>query len=65
MIYIKFQHCTFEMDVSANTCRVFKLRFCELVKSATEMSQAAACDGTPITTTAVGQDIAPGTLPTF
>ena len=29
------------------------------------VSQAAACDGTPITTTAVGQDIAPGTLPTF
>ena len=29
------------------------------------VSQAAACDGTRITTTAVGQDVAPGTLPTF
>ena len=29
------------------------------------VSQAAACDGTPITTTATGQRIAPGTLPTF
>ena len=29
------------------------------------VSQAAACDGTRITTTASGQEIAPGTLPTF
>ena len=29
------------------------------------MSQAAACDGTTITTTAEGQEIAPGTLPTY
>ena len=29
------------------------------------VSQAAACDGTRITTTAVGQDVAPGTLPIY
>ena len=29
------------------------------------VSQAAACDGTKITTTSFGQEIAPGTLPTF
>ena len=29
------------------------------------VSQAAACNGTIITTSAVGQNIAPGTLPTF
>ena len=29
------------------------------------VSQAAACDGTTITTTAEGQEITPGTLPTF
>ena len=30
-----------------------------------ELSQAAACDGTTITTSANGQAIMPGTLPTF
>ena len=29
------------------------------------VSQAAACDGTKITTTASGQDVAPGTLPIY
>ena len=29
------------------------------------LSQAAACDGTRISTTAVGQDVAPGTLPIY
>ena len=29
------------------------------------VSQAAACDGTRISTTAVGQDVAPGTLPIY
>ena len=29
------------------------------------VSQADACDGTRITTTAVGQDVAPGTLPIY
>ena len=27
------------------------------------LSQAAACDGTRITTTTIGQEVAPGTLP--
>ena len=31
----------------------------------THLSQAAACNGTIITTSADGQNIAPGTLPTF
>ena len=30
-----------------------------------KLSQAAACDGTKITTTAEGQEIAVGTLPTY
>ena len=30
-----------------------------------KLSQAAACDGTRISTTAVGQDVAPGTLPIY
>ena len=29
------------------------------------VSQAVACDGTEITTTASGQDVAPGTLPIY
>ena len=29
------------------------------------VSQAAACDGTRISTTADGQDVAPGTLPIY
>ena len=29
------------------------------------VSQAAACDGTKITTTASGQEVAPGTLPIY
>ena len=29
------------------------------------VSQAAACDGTKITKTASGQDVAPGTLPIY
>ena len=29
------------------------------------VSQAAACDGTKITTTSAGQETAPGTLPIF
>ena len=29
------------------------------------LSQAAACDGTTVTTSAIGQEITPGTLPTF
>ena len=29
------------------------------------LSQAAACDGTRITTTTVGQNVAPGTLPIY
>ena len=38
--------------------------FSKILKSLT-VSQAAACDGIRITTTAVGQDVAPGTLPTY
>ena len=30
-----------------------------------QVSQAAACDGTLITTSAASQEIMPGTLPTF
>ena len=29
------------------------------------VSQAAACDGTRITTTTIGQEVAPGTLPIY
>ena len=34
-------------------------------KTYQQMSQAAACDGTTVTTTAEEQEIAPGMLPTF
>ena len=30
-----------------------------------QLSQAAACDGSMITTAATGQEIAPGTLPLY
>ena len=36
-----------------------------LLLIAPAVSQAAACDGTKITTTASGQDVAPGTLPVY
>ena len=36
-----------------------------LLFKAPAVSQAAACDGTNITTTASGQEVAPGTLPIY
>ena len=30
-----------------------------------QLSQAAACDGTRITTTSIGQEVMPGTLPLY
>ena len=41
------------------------LNACSLLFIAPAVSQAAACDGTRITTTAVGQDVAPRTLPIY
>ena len=35
------------------------------MKNRVRMSQAAACDGTRITTTAEGQEVAAGTLPIY
>ena len=40
-------------------------RITSMVMPKTHLSQAAACDGTKITTTANGQDVAPGTLPIY
>ena len=61
-IYCKKNHKTLDVFCLFNYTLLYSTHINGGVKS---LSQAAACDGTRITTTTIGQQIAPGTLPIY